>query len=96
MTSPADVLAMCERGRCFELSGAASAVYVLSMRNGVVWVDALRGSGDADVTAVADAVMTAQAEGFDAIALQTRRPGLVRKLKRRGYSVTGWVMRKEL
>jgi hypothetical protein len=91
-----DIEAMCERGQCFGLAGPASAVYVLTVRNGVVWVDALKGAGDVDITAAVDEVLTAQAEGAEAIGLQTRRRGLVRKLQQRGYRVTGWVMRKEL
>ena len=95
LTSAADLIAMTKRGQCYALSGAVNAVYVITVRNGVAWVDALKGDG-ADATAAVDAVLTAQAAGLDAIALQTKRRGLVRKLQRHGYSVTGWVMRKEL
>jgi hypothetical protein len=91
-----DIAAMCQAGQCFGLDGAASAVYVLTVRNGIVWVDALKGAGELDITAAVDEVLTAQAEGARAIGLQTRRRGLVRKLQQRGYRVTGWVMRKEL
>lgn len=95
--SAADLEVMAERGQCFELSGdQASAVYVLTVRNCVCWVDALKGSGTVDLVELVDGVLTAQAEGLQAIALQTKRPGLVKKLQRHGYRVTGWVMRKEL
>lgn len=92
-----DVREMALAGECFELEGGlASAIYVLRVRNGIAWVDALKGAGDVDLVQLLDEVICAQAEGLEAIALQTKRPGLVRKLKRHGYRVTGWVLRKEL
>jgi hypothetical protein len=95
--TPGDVWRMAQAGQCFALEGGqAAAVYVVRVVNDVVWVDAVRGAGDADVTELVDRVLTRQAEGCRAIALQTKRRGLVRKLQRHGYSVTGWVMRKEL
>jgi hypothetical protein len=97
MTSTADLEAMTRTGRCFEIRGVqAGAVYVLSVRNGVVWVDALKGGGELDLVDLVDGVITSQAAGLEAIALQTKRRGLVRKLQRHGYRITGWVMRKEL
>lgn len=93
----AGLLGMCEAGQCFELAGsAAQAVYVVSVRNGVCWVDALMGTGKTDMVALVDELLTRQADGLRAIGLQTARPGLVRKLQRHGYRVTGWVMRKDL
>ena len=92
-----DIPRMTKSGQCFEVVGeAANAVYVLTVRNGVVWVDAVKGEGDLDVTALLDGVITAQAQGLEAIGLQTARRGLVKKLQRHGYRVTGWVMRKDL
>lgn len=97
LMTPADVEAMARKGQCFEIAGAnACVVYVLTVRNGSVWVDAVKGIGDVDLTAVLDGVITAQASGMQAIALQTARRGLVKKLQHHGYRVTGWVMRKEL
>jgi hypothetical protein len=51
-----------------------------------------------DMTAILDHVVTQGATdtGCKAIAFQTARPGLVRKLTKRGFRVTGWVMRKDL
>lgn len=89
--------AMCDAGECFEAqAGAAKAVYVLTVANGVCWVDALVGSGGGDLVEAVDSVITGQAKGLRAIGLQTMRPGLVRRLERLGYRVTGWVMRKDL
>lgn len=92
----ADILAMCQGGQCFAVEGESSAVYVLSVGNGTAWVQAAAGSGAVDLTALLDGVITAQAQGLGAVACQTARPGLVRKLKRHGYHVAGWIMRKEL
>jgi len=91
-----DMRALVEGGRCFGMSGAANAVWVLRDMGAVCWVDALRGAGSVDVTDIADRVITEQARGFEALAMQTARPGLRRKLERRGWRVTGWVMRKDL
>ena len=93
---PGDIAALCERGQCFALDGPCDAVYVLTVRNAVVWIDAAKGSGAVDVLATIDAVVTAQSEGLRAIALQTARPGMVKKLERRGFRVTGWILRKDL
>ena len=83
-------------GRCFALGGAVDAVYVLKDQGRVCWVEALKGSGRADVTAIADGVMTEQARGFEVLAMQTARPGLRKKLEGLGWKVTGWVMQKGL
>lgn len=97
MSTAADIEAMAHHGCCFALvSGQAGAVYVFHVRNRVVWIDALKGNGDGDLVQLVDEAITAQAKGMQAIALQTKRPGLVKKLERRGYRVTGWVLRKEL
>lgn len=97
LLGPGDLEGLCERGQCFEIEGAASAVYVLTVHNGVVWVDALKGeSGQVDVLEALDAVVTAQAAGGRAIAFQTKRRGLVAALKTRGYRVSGWILKKDL
>lgn len=97
MAGPDDVGPLCAAGRCFALSGAAQAVYVLTVRNGVVWVDGLKGaSGQVDVFEALDAIVTEQAQGARSIALQTKRRGLVAALKPRGYRVSGWILTKEL
>lgn len=84
------------RGRCFAIDGEARAVYVISTANGCAWVEAAKGEGPADLTRILDAVIAAQADGLRAIGCQTARPGLVRKLQRHGWTVAGWIMRKEL
>lgn len=97
MTAAGDVQAMTRKGRCFALStDDGGAVYVLTVRNGVCWVDAVKGAGDVDMVQLLDTVITAQSAGLRAIACQTKRRGLVKKLERHGWHVAGWVMRKEL
>lgn len=91
----ADVQDLAERGQCFELGGAADAVYVVNVRNGVAWIDALKGTGP-DLVAVVTELLEHQAEGCQALAFQTARPGLVRQAARHGWKVAGWIMRKEL
>lgn len=91
--SMAEVVKGCQ---CFAIGGAASAVYVLRPAGDVVWVEAAKGVGSVDVTAVMDEAMTRQAAGFRRLLMQTKRPGLVRKLQRRGWRVRGWIMDKVL
>ena len=87
---------LASRGRCFAIDGEARAVYVISTNNGCAWVEAVKGEGPADLTRILDAVIEAQAEGLRSVGCQTARPGLVRKLKRHGWTVAGWIMRKDL
>lgn len=52
-----------------------------------------------DLVGVMDAWMTLQAvgpAGARVLTCTTRRPGLVKRLKRAGYSVAGYVMKKEV
>lgn len=52
-----------------------------------------------DLVGAMDAWMTLQATGpagARALTCTTRRPGLVRKLQRAGYSIAGYVLRKEV
>lgn len=98
MLTDADMHRMCDHGQCFEAVGeGARAVYVLHVANGVAWCNALSGDGAGlDLCAVVDAAITQQSEGLRRVAFQTARPGLVKKMSRLGYHVTGWVMAKEL
>lgn len=94
-----DVPGMCQAGQCFELVGeGARAVYVVRVLGDVAWIDAAHGRADPgnDLVQVIDAAITAQAAGLRRVALQTARPGMVRKLRRLGYSVNGWIMGKPL
>ncbi len=97
VTSSADDLV--RHGQAFAIDAeAGSAVFVVVVRNGCAFVVAAKGEGQIDMTRVLDEVVTRGAtnEGCKSIGLQTARPGLVRKLQKRGFRVTGWVMKKEL
>ena len=86
-------------GQAFAIDAEdGSAVFVVAVRNGCAFVVAAKGEGAVDLTAVLDHVVTrgATQDGCTSVALQTARPGLVRKLQKRGFRVTGWVMRKDL
>lgn len=92
-----DTAAMTERGLCFAAtSDNAQAVYVLEIKNGIAWVNACKGTGATDWAGVLLPIIEAQAKGCAAVAFQTARPGLVRKAKQQGYSVTGWILKKAI
>lgn len=77
--------------------GASQAVYVLRLQNGTAWVDFARGFGPLDWVAVLGPVIEAQTSGeARRVAFQTERPGLVRKAKRQGYRVRGWILEKDM
>lgn len=86
------------RGVCIEAAaeGGARMAYVLRIENGVAWVDFAQGGGAIDWTAVLAGVLQAQCPGVRRIAFQTMRPGLVRKAKRHGYTVRGWILGKDI
>jgi hypothetical protein len=96
-TTERDIEAMTRGGQCYAATAPqGQCVYVVKIANGVAWVDAIKGTGPVDWTFAASKIIEAQAKGLRAVAFQTARPGLVRRMKREGYRVTGWVMRKDL
>lgn len=95
---PHDIEALAKAGQCFEVTdGQARAVYVLKVEHGRCSVEAAAGEGAGlDLTEVLDGVITAQAQGLQAVDAQTARPGLVRKLKAKGWRVAGYIITKDL
>ena len=97
LTTEADILPMCEAGLCVEVaddSGAAVVVVRLGNPAGIAWIDAAGGGGGRDLCqAIDDAVSELP---INAVAFQTARPGLVRRAKRNGYRVTGYILRRDL
>ncbi len=86
---------MCAAGDCFELSDeSGAAVVVVTVRNGIHWIDAAGGGGGRDLAGAIDATLAAA--GARVIGFQTARPGLVRRAKRQGYRVAGYIMRRDL
>ena len=96
-TGPDDIHAMTRRGQCFVATAPdAQAVYVITVENGIAWVNAAKGAGPLDWSALLLPIIEAQAKGCRAVAFQTKRRGLVRRATRQGYKVTGWILNKEL
>lgn len=96
--TPADLAQLCERGLCFGVEArGGQAVYVLHVDHaaGLVQVLAAKGAASPDLTMTVLPVIEAQCAGLRSIAFQTARPGLVRKARRQGYRVTGWILRKD-
>lgn len=98
IATPADIRRMADEGHCFSLTAdnGAQAVYVLMVRNGQAWIEAAAAHGAVDFTRDGLAVIERQAERLDSVAFQTARRGLVRKAMKRGYRVTGWILKKDL
>lgn len=96
-SGPGDIDAMTRRGQCFAATATDSqAVYVVTVENGIAWINATKGAGPVDWSALLLPVIEAQAKGCAAVGFSTMRPGLVRKAKRQGYQVTGWILKKTI
>lgn len=98
-----DLWHLARAGQCFGIKGdGLELFYVLRVIGRKAWVSAARGvAGRVDGVVVLDGVITAQAQGLDAVACRTGRRGLVKKLKALGWCVReqvpgGWVMEKGL
>lgn len=98
MSTPASLIDTAHGGECFAATSdtGGQAVYVVRVENGVAWVDACQGTGATDWSATLLTIIEKQAHGLKAVGFQTARPGLVRKAKKQGYRVAGWIMKKEL
>lgn len=96
-TGPKDLERIAATGQCFAATAQDSqAVYILHVQNGVAWVSACKGAGPLDWTICLLPIIEAQAKGCAAVGFQTSRAGLVRKAKKQGYNVTGWILTKTL
>lgn len=95
-----DVQRIARDGQCFALTadGGAQIAYVLVVRGGQAWINAAKGLGPVDWTALTLPVVELQAKraGLESVAFQTRRRGLVRKAEKLGYRVTGYIMKKDI
>lgn len=93
----ADLLPMAQASDCFAATAENSqAVYVVQVRNGVAWIAATKGNGLANWTALLLPIIEAQSAGLARVAFQTERAGLKRAAEKQGYTVAGWIMKKEL
>jgi hypothetical protein len=98
ITTERDMQAIAANGQAFHAGAgpAGSCTYVVQVANGVAWVNAIKGTGAIDWTTVAADMIETQAQGLRAVAFQTARPGLKKRMQKRGYKVAGWIMRKDL
>lgn len=93
-----DIEHMAAGGQCFLIeAGQARAVYVLKVTGDIVNVEAAAGQGNGvDMVKALDGVICAQAQGLREVTCHTARPGLLRKLKRHGWELRGYIIGKRL
>lgn len=98
MMQAGGIAGMIEACQCFavEVEGGGQAVYAVKVTNGIAWVNAARGHGRIDWSQILLDVIPEQARGCESVRFQTGRPGLVKKAKKQGYEVVGWILKKEL
>jgi hypothetical protein len=88
------------KGQCFEARTKGAAVaYIVTENAGSVWVTAAKASGaqSVNMVKVLAEIIPHQSQGrCTSIAFQTARPGLVRKAKKQGFEVVGWILKKEI
>jgi len=87
--------------RVLDQEGHQRAVYALraqQLPQGVVaWLIAGQGKlPEGDLTKILLPEIEKQADGADYFAIQTRRPGLMKKLASQGYTLAGAIMVKRL
>ena len=97
MATEADIARLALTGQCFTAtSETGQAVYVVKVKNGVAWIDAVKGNGATRWQNVLLPVIEAQAKGCASVGFQTRRRGVVKAAQAQGYEITGWILRKKL
>lgn len=97
MLAERDIAGMTASAQCYAATtDAGQAVYLVRVKNGVAWVDAVKGTGRVNWRHVLLPVIEMQAKGCAAVGFQTARPGVVREAQKQGYEITGWIMRKKL
>lgn len=90
---------LCAGSECFLLENETGPVggYALKVVGPVVWLMAAGGNlRGIDLTSAIVPAIERQAEGSDQVAITTKRRGLVKKLLRQGYQITGITLRKKL
>lgn len=71
--------------------------YALKPCGRELWIQAAGGRGKIDLTETGLRAVEIQAAGaFSSVGFQTRRRGLVKKAKKAGYVVDGWILRKKI
>lgn len=89
-----------ENGECFELTTSQGAcVFVLRVKGSVLWIDgagATRPGTGITEAGLELAEQIARRAGCDQIAFETARPGLLRKSKKQGFSIAGYIVKKSI
>lgn len=97
-----DAASVASNGQSFaiELQDGGALTFTVKAQNAVLWIGGAVGQAGqgADLTSqglefIESIARTAQC---DYTAFATARPGLVRKAKRNGYQVAGFILRKKL
>ena len=92
-----DLAGIANGGMCFAATTTkGQAVYVVSVKNGVAWIHACKGTGPVPWRNLISPIVEAQAKGCKEVGFQTARAGLKNAALRQGYEVTGWILRKKL
>jgi hypothetical protein len=89
--------AIAAHGECFELEAEdGGGVFVVRRKGDVLWIDGAAATRPGNVTETGLALFMEIARqcGANEIAFETARPGLVRKSKKAGYRVAGFIMKK--
>lgn len=97
--SQADHEADCAFGLVVDATGTPCGAYSLRQSGQTLWV--MQAGGDLGGVDLVREVLPgieqgARAAGLDQIAITTRRRGLVRKMQRAGYQITGITLRKRV
>lgn len=95
----------CQGSECFAVHEGDILVMAYALRRvqheggAVTWITAAAGNRPGlDLTRSAIPAIEQQAKDANTqqVAITTRRPGLIRKLKKQGYAITGVTLRKTL
>jgi hypothetical protein len=98
IATPDQVAELVHGGQCFAFTtrDGGRCTYVLTVRGRQLCVKAAQGAGGRDLADLVMALAEGQARdaGLSSVSFQTARRGLVRKAEKRGYAVTGYILKK--
>lgn len=88
---------LARNGHSFALqTPGGTLIFTVKTLGACLWIEAGTGRGADDMTAYGAALIEGMAKGagLASVGFQTARPGLVRKAKKQGYTVAGWILKK--
>jgi hypothetical protein len=73
-------------------------IYSVDEKNGVAWVNSMAGESaeKLDFFSLIEPIIRVQYSHCESIRFQTMRRGLVKKAEKKGYQVSGWILKKNL